>query len=115
MADTPTVRTVQTSVPGMSILPLKLCDYIPSLGQTFLAGVQLDMQWLPACQYHLFIKIVLAPPDVLAFLEYVNSSSSSIATTCPLQRLVCSTLRTFWIKRIITQPVDIQGEISEDC
>lgn len=34
--------------------------------------------WLPACRYHLFDKIVLVPRDVLAFFEYVDSSSSDI-------------------------------------
>lgn len=59
--------------------------------------------WLPASRYHLFDKIVLAPSDVLAFLEYVDSSSSTVATIVRrlvVQRSVYSMMRALRNKHI---------------
>jgi hypothetical protein len=53
--------------------------------------------WLTTSQYHLFNEIVFTPPDILAFLEFVDSSSSNIATVVRrlvLQRSAYSMIRT---------------------
>lgn len=74
----------------MTALPPELVDtvvdFLHADKDSLLACSLTCKAWLPASQYHLFYEIALTPPELQTFLEYIDSSSSSIVTL--IRRLV---------------------------